>query len=273
MKKRAPVIFLVILPLFMFVFPAISGANLSQNSTEGGKSATPSFSSRDTGPQHPAETGRQINQVESGKITSQNLRATSIAITQSSDTSTIISGNSVSCNNNRLHAANSYFRRFDLDGVHNLKNEFSIKSVDIGIELAQGNTGSQPLEVRLYALANGNALTLANLHLIGSASFSQPDANLIVQNFPVSGTINPLTDDLVVELFTPDGIALNNSFFIGSNTNGQSAPSYIVAPDCGVNEITSMANIGFPNVDIVMVVNIQPGFPWPMFMPAVEKSK
>jgi hypothetical protein len=259
MEKRALGFFLVILPLFMLVFPGISGA-------------TPSFSSRNTGSELQVETGQQISRIESGKVSSPNNNATSITITQNSDTSTITSGNSVACNNGVSHTENRYFRRFNLDGVHGLTNKFSIESVDIGIEQAIGSTGSQPLEVRLYAIANGDPLILTNLHLTGSASFSQPNANLTVQNFPVSGTINPLTDDLVVELFTPDGQTLINSFFIGSNALGQSAPSYIVAPDCGVSEITDTASIGFPNMHIVMVVNILPHFPWPMFLPAINNS-
>ncbi len=63
------------------------------------------------------------------------------------------------------------------------------------------------------------------------------------------------SDILAVEIFTPDGQAAGHSFFIGSNTAGQSGPSFIRAADCGVAEITNLAAIGFPSMHIVMTVS------------------
>lgn len=238
---------------FLTWVPVISGSALAQ-----GGSAPPSFS---VNPEalslQDVSGGQQQDAIQPDAASPQDIQALAappLSITQSTDTATITSGNSVSCNALGLHTNNSYFRRFDLDGAHGLTSPFSIGSVDIGIEEATGATGSQPVEVRLYSIANGDSLVLANLTLIDSASFSQPDANLIVQNFPVTGTINPLTDDLVVELFTPDGQTAGNSFFIGSNSLGQSAPSYIMAADCSVTEPTETASIGFPDMHIVMIV-------------------
>ena len=59
---------------------------------------------------------------------------------------------------------------------------------------------------------------------------------------------------LVVEIFPPDGQTAGNSFFIGSNNLGQTAPSYLAAADCGVPEPTNTATIGFPDMHIVMNV-------------------
>ena len=55
---------------------------------------------------------------------------------------------------------------------------------------------------------------------------------------------------LVVEVFTPNGQTAGNSFFIGSNALGQTAPSYLAAADCGVTEPTDTAAIGFPGMHI-----------------------
>ena len=202
------------------------------------------------------------------------LAPSAISLTQSTDFVTVTSGNSVACHSGGSHTENSYYRRFDLDGEFGLFQTLQIDSVDIGIETAAGGSGSQPVEVRLYAIANADTLVLANLTPISSTSFSQADASLIVRNFPVTGTIEPSTDDLVVELFTPDGQAAGHSFFIGSNTLGQTAPSYIRAPDCGIPEPTDSAAIGFPLMHIVMIVhsgNSIP-FPWPLFVPATTRG-
>ena len=43
--------------------------------------------------------------------------------------------------------------------------------------------------------------------------------------------------------------------FIGCNDLGQSAPTYIHAADCGIFDPVDLANLGFPNAQMVMVVN------------------
>ncbi len=194
--------------------------------------------------------------------------AGAISFTQSTDLATITQFNSVSCQGGGLHTDNSYYRRFALKADHGLFRKMMIESVDIGIEDAVGSGGSQPVEVRLYAIAPGDPLLLANFTLLGTASFDQPDTALAVQNFPVSGIIDPSKNDLVVELFTPNGQATGNRFFIGSNSLGQTAPSYIMAADCGVAAITDLANIGFPSMHIVMTVFADTVFPWVEFNPA-----
>ena len=186
--------------------------------------------------------------------------------TQNTDSATITPANSVSCNGGGLHTDNSYLRRFDLDGDHGVTGLINVDSVDVGIETAAGATGSQPVEVRLYSINNASALEFVNMTLIGTLVTTVADASAVVQNFVVTGGINGLTDDLVVEFFTPEGQTDGNSFFIGSNDAGQSAPSYIFAAACGLTAITSTGDIGFGNMHIVMVVNataVAPAVPVP----------
>lgn len=57
---------------------------------------------------------------------------------------------------------------------------------------------------------------------------------------------------LVVEIFTPDGQGIGNSFFIGSNNLGESSPSYLSAGGCGITEPMTCSDIGFPGMQIVM---------------------
>ena len=143
------------------------------------------------------------------------------SITHSLDTATITQFNSVSCNAGGLHTDNAYLRRFTL-GDFGIVTQFDLTSVDIGIEQAFGAGGSQPSSVNVYTIANGAALTYANMNLVASTPITVSDASLTVVNFPVTGSVvNPATDDLVVELFTPDGQTTGNSLFVGSNPNGQ----------------------------------------------------
>ena len=58
----------------------------------------------------------------------------------------------------------------------------------------------------------------------------------------------------MVEVFTPNGQAAGNFFFIGSNAAGQTGPSYLAAQTCGINEPATTATIGYPGMHIVMNV-------------------
>src|SRR5438045_4276873 len=54
---------------------------------------------------------------------------------------------------------------------------------------------------------------------------------------------------------TPDGRPDRNRFFIGSNPDPETGPSYLSAADCGVPDPTPVAALGFPNMHIVFNVN------------------
>jgi hypothetical protein len=179
-------------------------------------------------------------------------------ITQSLDTATVTNGNSVSCNAGSLHTDNSYIRRFDLDGDHNIQRSFDINNVTIGVEVASSaGAAGQPLVVNLYTIAAGDALLFANLTPIGQAVFPAfADTSLAIVDLPVTGTVNdPASQDLVVEIFLPNGQSAGHSFFIGSNANGEIAPTYLAAADCGAPEPATTASIGFPNMHLLMLVD------------------
>jgi hypothetical protein len=69
----------------------------------------------------------------------------------------------------------------------------------------------------------------------------------------VTATV-PAGSQLVVEIFIPDGVVAGNSFFIGSNAEPQTGPSYIRAPECGTPTPETTAAIGFPEMHIVLDV-------------------
>jgi len=176
----------------------------------------------------------------------------SITITQSS-TQTITALNSISCNGNGLHTDNSYFRAFDLASL-GAPNGLDVCEVQVGVEQAT-STGAagQPATINLYTTsAPFPSGYPGSLTQIGTASVTIPDsATGSVYAIPVTGSA-PAGSELVVEVFTPSGQADGNSFFIGSNTDPQSGPSYLMAADCGANAPTDIASLGFPNMHIVL---------------------
>ena len=189
-------------------------------------------------------------------------------LTQSVDESVVIPG-SVSCNAGGLHTDNSFLRRFDTSV---LPNGFNVKDVDMGIETATGATGTQDLFVNVYSIANGDAFLFANLVLQGtSGAVPIPDQSLTLINVIVAAAI-PAGDDMVLEIFTPDGQAAGNSLFIGSNNLGETAAGYIAAAECGLPEPLPLGDIGFPDMHILLAANGEgdPGCVFRMGIPNQE---
>ena len=173
-----------------------------------------------------------------------------------STTQNIVSGNSVSCNNGFGHTDNSYWRAFNMSTFTG-GQEYDVTSVDFAIEQATSGTGTQPVEVHIYANhgapfpgGDWQSNMIAN-----SGPISIPDQSLTIFNQPITVAVPAGTLELVYELFTPNGENDGNLFFVGSNPDGQSADSYLSAADCGVTVPTPTQDIGFPNMMIVFNVN------------------
>jgi len=185
-------------------------------------------------------------------------QAGAASLTQSLDLTTIIPANSVSCLSYSGHTQNSFMRRFFLDTDHGITSTFTVGSVTFGVESATSGSGTgQPLTVNLYTISKADPFTFANLTLIGTTTNAAfPDMTTTLYDMAVTGKIeDPLTQDLVVEVFVPDGQAEGNFFFIGSNDSGETHPSYLAAADCAVTEPATVASLGYPEMMVLMIVN------------------
>ncbi len=171
-----------------------------------------------------------------------------ITLTQSTS-QTITPLNSVSCNTASVHADNSYFRSFAIT------EDIDVCEIQFGIEeAAAGTDGTQPVTVNLYAGTGDFPATFpAGYTQIGTAALSVADQTATI--FPASLAASVTAgSNLVVEINTPDGDAAGNTFFIGSNADGESAPGYIESADCAIDEPTPLADIGFGDMNIVLNV-------------------
>jgi hypothetical protein len=188
------------------------------------------------------------------------LRATAAAVslTQSVDPNTIEDGLSVACSAGGVSTSNTWMRRFDLDGDHGIAGQFCASSLDFGVEILAGGTD---LTVATHCIGNGvntpGIIDLGQLALQDSVTFSGTDGSLYFQNTAVGGCCTGATDDMVVEVTSEDCLGGGGclQFWFGANDNGQTAPSYLGAADCGIVNPTDLALIGFPGDQIVMTVN------------------
>jgi subtilisin family serine protease len=169
----------------------------------------------------------------------------------------IIAGNSVSCNSLAGNAANGFLRTFNLEDF-DITSDFNVTEVSFGVESA---TVSQPLSVKLYTVEGD--LLYENMTLIGSTDTTLEPQELSMVTVPVEGTA-PAGSTLVVELDSPNLQDIGGFFFPGSNNLGQTAPTYLRAADCGVDEPTPTDEVGFADMHLVMNVTGESGgtLPW-----------
>ena len=161
--------------------------------------------------------------------------------------------NSVSCNNASGHTDNSYWRAFNMNTFVG-GAEYNVTSVSFGVEEATGAGGTQPVTVRLYTNAGG-AFPGGTRTQIATTTIQVLDtASGTVLSVPMVANVPAGTSELVMEVFTPNGQATGNFFFIGSNTAAETGPSYLSAADCGIATPTDTATIGFPDMNIVFNV-------------------
>ena len=180
------------------------------------------------------------------------------SITQSSSLS-IVAGNSVNCTGVSGNLPHSFYRAFTLADFDPPLDAllFHVESVTVGIEAASSGGGlGQLLTLRLYD-SSANPPTLASLGApLANTFFRIADQALTLVSLRVDAppTLLNANDVLVVELAVPDGTAAPNSLLLGSNSQPESAPSFIWAPACGASEISTLAQFGSPGMHIVMTV-------------------
>jgi hypothetical protein len=183
-----------------------------------------------------------------------------VALSQSSSL-TVLPNNSPGCFFSQTQPwtyESSYYRLFDLPAL-GYAGQVSIDHVELGVQRADALDGAQTVTLRLSTLSG--AFQTANLTLRGSIDVVVSDQVQTVLSIDFApAVVIPAGSRLVVELFVADstdtGSGEHNIFFVGSNTDGETAPSYVRAPGGGCNVVqpTAFDDLAFPDVHMVMRV-------------------
>jgi hypothetical protein len=191
-----------------------------------------------------------------------------ISITQNVDPTTL--SNMVACGNAgctpdgvvTCTTDNQWARVYNLDDAHSINDPFAVQSVDIGHLIAVHELGEDlSMDVNLYTLAEGMAVSYANVALIGTATTVVPgdgSASGTLQNIPVAGLVTDSNNsDLVVEQvqLTNGTVAPFSAYRAGGNGAGEFGPSYLASASCGLNDLATFASIGFGTIHLVQTVN------------------
>jgi hypothetical protein len=182
----------------------------------------------------------------------------SATLAQTTDTQPVAQ-NSIACahGSGGTTAENQYWRRYYF-GEHGVTTMASVASVDVAVEQT---TGAPNMTVTLYTIPHSvpvDTIDVGQLTQIGQAVVASPaDALLATVNVPIAGTvIDPVGNDLVVEVSSDDGEADGTAFYIGSTTSAQTHPSFISSASCNIVYPITTANAGHPDMHIIEAVHV-----------------
>jgi hypothetical protein len=148
------------------------------------------------------------------------------------------------------HRENSYYRVFRLEDI-GIDGRVEVDQVSLGIESASDVSGSQLATVRIHQLA-GNDFVLDRLTQVGSADVIVANMEAGVLDVPIAATVEAGAK-MVVEVYVADSVeGSTTKLFVGANAAGQSGPSYLRAPACDIVDPVDLADIGYPDVHIVL---------------------
>ena len=171
---------------------------------------------------------------------------------------TITDLNSIACEQQiDVTSENTFYRSFNLADF-GISSAYDITSIEYGIENLSGTpTGGYPITVKIYT--SDATFPTGNLTLINEATEMLQNQSLQVHNTPISATI-PAGSEIVVGIYVPsdattDGGNGQVSFQIGSNSAGETAPSYFKAPACGLTSPVTFESQGRPDIHMVMNIN------------------
>ncbi|MBT8265898.1 MAG: T9SS type A sorting domain-containing protein [Bacteroidia bacterium] len=158
-----------------------------------------------------------------------------------SNTETITPVNTVACPTEPTQ----YLRAFDLTNEFGISTDFEIIEVEFGVEVSE----TTAITMNLYTSdsVNPTTATLTNIYT-AAVPVGIAEEGTVVSHVLTAPVTVPSTAIIVFELAEAvDGIV----FRIGSNIDGQTAPSWLSSPTCGAGTVDSF---GFTNHYVINVI-------------------
>jgi hypothetical protein len=174
---------------------------------------------------------------------------------------TPVAADSVACANQSTGATkeNSWYRVFPLSDF-GITGPFHVTNVTFWVQsAAAGSGGMQAAQLKLgnYTGTVGNStIDLSKVTALNAANIQIPDGNLTMVATPLKADL-PAGGNLIVEIFSPDGEAANNSFYLGATNAGETHPGYLRAPACSSNSQVpkSTVALGFASANLLITVD------------------
>lgn len=164
-------------------------------------------------------------------------------ISQNNNPNAVTAGGSLGCPT----APNVYSRSFVLADF-NINADWPVSQVEFGLQ--DYTTADSPITITLYTSSQdyptGYPASLTQLATT-TVSYTETGQSLnVLKQVPITAVV-PAGSELVVEI--------SGAFFIGGNTAGSTAPSYLLAVGCGATTPTDVTDLGdFENVNFLINV-------------------
>lgn len=231
---------------------ALGSATTLHGADQSRHRSTPPASAAAIEPLHCFQTSMFTGQSEAGGVA--GIGCSGSLLSQSANPSIVEAENSLYCGTSTTSAESSLARSFGA-----MPQSTSIHCVTFGVN---ANVGAPwPVEVRILT---GSISGTDNTTLLYADSIEVPSGmlnSLMTLEFPPI-PINA-GSELVVELRTPSRFATDGGdgglLVLGCNDEGQTAPTYIRSPECGVEDFITTEAIGFPQAHCVMTLGMSAG--------------
>jgi len=182
------------------------------------------------------------------------------SITQSLDPTVVDVFVWTPCGSGPITTDVTWMRAFDLDGEHGIAGAFCARNLRYAVENVVGNPD---VTFAVHCAPQGTSgnldgfIYMDQLDLQFSTTIDHPDAIGAFFDQSLGGCCRAEESDLVIGVTSEDCLETGNcnQFVFGANDRGQTKPSYLGAPDCGIPDPVDMAMLGFPSKHLVMVVD------------------
>ena len=182
-----------------------------------------------------------------------------IPVSQMQDNSAGATGMSCTSLDGTVTRDNSWWRRFYFNEHPEVGGIASVRSVTISSGLFGAN--NVPVTVNLYTLPHATAadtIPTSQLVLIGSGT-GTIDSGFKTVEVPVAAVIDDtVAKDLVVEYHVAGA---DGQFIAGANASAETHPTFFTSTDCFTPVPVPVANMGYADFHMAMIVNVDGGGP------------
>lgn len=183
-----------------------------------------------------------------------------VDITHSASTD-IVAG-SVACQAGGVTSDNVYYRAFNLNDF-GITNSWEVTNVQLGWETITGVPAGYPAVITIWENDPAFPFPDTTPTVVAEIPVNLDDTMTgTLVDFPITGAVVAAGTELIVSIGwasdqIDDGGNGVASVFIGSNAAGQTSPSYISSEGCGLSQPGDLADIGFPDMHLIMTVTGQ----------------
>ncbi|MAJ27943.1 hypothetical protein CBD41_00885 [bacterium TMED181] len=167
------------------------------------------------------------------------------------------------CGDAAGHREQSYWRRWSLcSSPFQMSSGMTLESIRIGVENSSPGIGftQQPLTLRIYQDVDGDEIDApADLILLHEQTYSVPPVEMSAFCLTLDSPVEiPCGLNVVTEFHLPDGSLDGHLLILGSNSLGETDPTWFSASFCGSATPTNLTDLGYPDIHLVATLRGNP---------------